>query len=119
VNGLNWFWISIMATAPLAPPGAIARGVWRWRQVTLGNVAGTGVIFGAAFALIMREYVEIDRIVNACFDAGDVCFPTPSAFTRFAVYAFIGLIQVFILFVVSLKAEERVRRRGYAREWQR
>jgi hypothetical protein len=119
VNGLNWFWISIMATAPLA--GALLVGwlLWRSRQITLGNVAGTGVIFGAAFGLIMREYVEIDRIVTACFDAGDVCFPTPSAFTRFAVYAFIGLVEVFILFAVSLRSEERVRRRGYAKEWQR
>jgi hypothetical protein len=116
---LNWFWISIMATAPLVAAVLIAWLFWRSRQITLGNVAGTGVIFGAAFGLIMREYVEIDRIVKACFDAGDVCFPTPSAFTRFAVYAFIGLIEVFILFVVGLKAEERVRRRGYAREWQR
>ena len=108
-----------MATAPLAAAVVIGWLFWRTRQVTLGNVAGTGVIFGAAFGLIMREYVEIDRIVKACFDAGDVCFPTPGAFTRFAVYAFIGLVEVFVLFVLSLKAEERVRRRGYAKEWQR
>ena len=54
-----------------------------------------------------------------CLDAGFVCWPEPSAFTRFAIYAFIGLIEVFALFTLGLKAEERSRRRHYAREWQR
>ena len=82
-----------------------------------GNIAGTVIIFGSAFGLIMREYVEIDRMVHACLEAGDVCLPEPSAFTRFAIYAFIGLIEVFALFTLSLRAEKKRRDRDYAPEW--
>jgi hypothetical protein len=46
-----------------------------------------------------------------------VCWPEPAAFTRFAIYAFIGLVQVFVVFTLSLRVEERVRRRDYAPEW--
>jgi hypothetical protein len=117
--GLNWFWISIMATAPWMVAVLLALPFWRSRQMTLGSIVGTAVIFGTAIGLILREYVEIDRIAQDCLDAGTVCFPEPSAFTRFAIYAFIGLLEVFALFMFSLKAEERRRRRDYAPEWQR
>jgi hypothetical protein len=119
VTGLNWFWISIMATAPMAVAALVALPFWRSRQMTFGSIVGTAVIFGTAIGLILREYVEIDRIAQDCLDAGTVCFPEPSAFTRFAVYAFIGLLEVFALFILSLKTEERRRRRDYAPEWQR
>ena len=108
-----------MAILPLLLGVLVSFPLWRAMQMTLGNIAGTAVIFGFAMALIMREYVVLDRITKACLDAGDVCWPQPSAFTRFAIYAFIGLIEVFALFTFSLKFEERVRRRDYAREWQR
>jgi hypothetical protein len=119
VTGLNWYWISLMATAAPLAAVVVALPFWRTRQMTLGNIAGTAVIFGTAMGLILREYVELDRITKACLDTGSVCWPEPSAFTRFAVYAFIGLAEVFVLFGISLKLEERVRRRGYAKEWQR
>ena len=70
-----------------------------------GNLTGTAVILGWGFALIFREYVEIDRLVQACLDDGSVCFPDPSAFTRFAIYASIAMIEVFDLFTVSLTVE--------------
>jgi hypothetical protein len=79
---------------------------------------GTAVLFATAIGLILREYVELDRLTQQCLDAGAVCWPQPSAFTRFAIYAFIALIEVFALFSLSLVIEERVRRRNYAREWQ-
>jgi hypothetical protein len=53
-----------------------------------------------------------------CLNAGFVCGPEPSAFTRYAIYAVIGLIEVFGLFTVSLRVEERIRNRNYAPEWQ-
>ncbi len=119
MNGLNWYWISIMATAPPIVAMLLALPLWRSRQMTLGSVIGTAVIFGTAMGLILREYVELDRIAQDCLDAGTICWPDPSAFTRFALYASIGLVEVFMLFFVSLKFEERRRRRGYAPEWQR
>ena len=90
---------------------------WRKGGMIFGNIVGTAVIFGTAFSLIMREYVEIDRATQACLDAGTVCWPEPGAFTRFAIYAFIGLAEVFALFTLSLRVERRLRDRDYAPEW--
>ena len=108
-----------MATVPGVVAVLLAFPFWRSRQMTFGSIIGTSVIFGTAMGLILREYVELDRITQDCLDAGTVCFPNPSAFTRFAIYAFIGLLEVFALFLFSLKFEERRRRRDYAPEWQR
>jgi hypothetical protein len=107
--------------ATVAPAAAVlvALPFWRGRQMILGNIAGTAVIFATAIGLILREYVELDRVTQACLEAGTTCFPQPSAFTRFAIYAFIALNEVFALFTLSLKVEERVRRRDYAPEWRR
>ena len=118
MNGLNWYWIGIEATAVPIVGLLLALPLWFKEQPILGNIAGTVVIFGAAFALIMREHVQIDKMVRACIDAGVPCFPTPDAFTRFAVYAFIGLFEVILLFSVSLRVETKLRRRGYDPQWQ-
>lgn len=104
----------------MAPPVVsliVAFPFWRKGGMIFGNIVGMAVIFGTAFALIMREYVELDRATQACLDAGDVCFPEPGAFTRFAIYAFIGLFEVFALFALSLRVEKRIRDRDYAPEW--
>jgi hypothetical protein len=115
---LDWFWITIELTVTPVVGFLVALPFWRQGGMIFGNIAGTVVIFGSAFALIMREYVEIDRMVRACLDAGgDVCWPEPGAFTRFAIYAFIGLIEVFALFTLSLRAEKKRRDRDYAPEW--
>lgn len=117
MNELSWFWITVMLTAPPLVGLLVAFPFWRQGGMIFGNIAGTVVIFGTAFALILREYVELDRWTQACLDAGSVCWPEPSAFTRFAIYAFVGLIEVFALFALSLKVERRMRDRDYAPEW--
>ena len=117
MKNLQWFWISLELTVTPTVGYLVALPFWRKGGMIFGNIAGTVIIFGSAFGLIMREYVEIDRMVQACLDAGDVCFPEPSAFTRFAIYAFIGLIEVFVLFSLSLRAEKKRRDRDYAPEW--
>lgn len=106
-----------MLVAPPVVSLIVAFPFWRKSGMIFGNIVGTAVIFGTAFGLIMREYVEIDRATQACLDAGDVCFPVPGAFTRFAIYAFIGLLEVFALFALSLIVEKRIRDRDYAPEW--
>jgi len=106
-----------MAIAPPLVGVLVALPCWRNSQFILGNIAGTAVIFGSAMALILRESVELDSISRKCLDAGYACFPSPSAFTRYAIYAFIALIEVFALFTASLKVEEKIRRRGYDPEW--
>ena len=117
VSGLRWSWILLELTvAPLAGL-LMAAPLWRRGQMILGSIAGTVVLFGAAIGLILREYAELDRATIACLDAGYTCWPEPGAFTRFAIYAAIALVQVFALFWLSLVIERRQRRRDYAPEW--
>lgn len=106
-----------MATVPLVGGHAVAYPLWRKGQAIFGNIIGTGVMFTSAFALILREHTVLDRIVQRCLDAGVPCWPEPAPFTRYAIYAFIALAEVFILFSVSLRVEERIRNRDYAPEW--
>lgn len=118
MDQLNWNWIWFSLSVPLVVGALLALPFWWKNQAIFGNIFGTVIIFGAAFALIMRERVELDGLLRECFDSGkDVCPLEPSAFTRFAIYAFIGLFQVILLFSVSIKVDEKVRRRGYAPEW--
>ncbi len=106
-----------MAGAPPVAALAVAIPIWRLRQTILGNIAGTAVIFGTAIVLILRESAEIRRASEACLAAQTTCWPVPPEFTRDVIYASIGLAQVFVLFLVSLRVEERLRRRDYAPEW--
>jgi hypothetical protein len=117
MNELSWLWIGLMLVVPPLAGVLVAMPFWRHNEMIFGNLVGTGVIFGAAMALIFREYVELDRLVRACFDAGDVCWPNPSAFARYTIYACIGLLEVFGLFGLSLRVEKRRRDRLYAPEW--
>jgi hypothetical protein len=117
VSGLNWSWIAIMIVAPPLAGMLVAYPIWRTRQTILGNLAGTAIIFAAAMALILRESVELDGLTRQCLDAGFTCWPDPTAFTRYAIYAFIGLVEVVVLFTLSLAIETRIRNRAYAPEW--
>ena len=114
---VSWFWIALAATVPPAIAFLLSIPFWRKGQSTFGSIVGTVVLFGSAMGLILREYVELDRLTQHCLENGVVCWPEPSAFTRFAIYACIGLIEVFALFSLSLVMEERRRRREYAPEW--
>ena len=93
---LNWYYIAVAMTVPTVIGLLLAFPFWWKGRMTLGNIAGTAIVFGSA---------------------GTVCFPVPSAFTRFAIYAFIGLTEVIALFSLSIVVEERARRRHYAPEW--
>ena len=120
MNGLRWDWILVMAVAPLPIGLLVAAPVWRRRETILGNLAGTAVIFGAALTLIFREWAELDLLQHACLDAGAaLCLPSPPAFTRYAIYASIGLVEALALFSASLTVERRIRERDYAPEWRR
>jgi hypothetical protein len=114
---MSGYWIALAAVLPAVAGVAVAYPIWRLQQPILGNLAGSAVIFGAAVALIMREHVELDRQVQACLAQGLTCWPEPSAFTRYAIYAAIALAQVMALFSWSLRFETKLRRRGYDPEW--
>jgi hypothetical protein len=117
VEGLNWSWILVALTVPLAGALVLAWPIWLTGQPILGNIAGSTVLFGSAVALIMREHAELDRVVQACIEQGTTCWPEPSAFTRFAVYAFIALAQVILVFTLSVSVEHKQRRKRYSPEW--
>jgi hypothetical protein len=119
VQGLNWYWIALELTVIPIVAVAVSYPFWRNGAMIFGNIAGTVILFGAGCGLIFREYAEIERVVNACFAEGTVCFPDPSAFTRFFIYAAIAMIEVFLLFSLSLAVERRLRERDYAPEWRR
>jgi hypothetical protein len=107
----------VAAIVPALAGLLIAWPIWRLNQPILGNLAGSVAIFGAAIALIMREHVELDARVQSCLGQGYTCWPDPSPFTRYAIYAAIALVQVMALFLFSLNVEHRLRRRGYDPEW--
>src|SRR5688572_32567945 len=62
IDQLSWKWIAIMAVGPGVIALMIAYPFWRTSEATLGNIAGSVIIFGAAFAMIWREHVALDRI---------------------------------------------------------
>jgi hypothetical protein len=120
MDELSWPWILVMTLAPLPAAMLAATPMWRRRETILGNIAGTVIIFGTAFALIFRESVALDVLRRRCFDEGlIVCWPTPSAFTRYAIYASIEVVEVVMLFTLSLSVARRLRERDYAPEWRR
>jgi hypothetical protein len=111
--------IALMLVA--LPLGVVlATPLWRRNEGMLGNLAGTVVIFGTAIVLILKESSESDALASVCLEAGLTnCFPSSNPFTRYAIYAFIGLAEVIALFLISLAAERRIRDRDMAPEWRR
>jgi len=114
---LSWRWIALMLTAPPVAGLLVAWPFWRKSEMILGNLAGTVVIFAAGVVLIVRESIELNAVIAGCLDAGYTCWPVPSAFVRYAIYAAIVLVEVVILFSWSLRVEQRMRNRHYAPEW--
>ena len=117
MDELSWYWIVVMAVVPSLAAAAVAYPLWRLGQTILGSLAGAALIFASAIALMMREYAELERLSAGCLAIGVPCFPVPSAFMRYAVYACIGLAEVFVLFGWSLRVERQVRNQAYAPEW--
>jgi hypothetical protein len=117
VTELSWPWIALMLTLPPLAGWLVALPLWRKGEMILGNLVGTIVIFSAGVALIVRESVELNGVIARCIDAGYTCWPVPSAFVRYAIYAAIALLEVVILFSWSLRVERQMRNRHYAPEW--
>ena len=118
MDELNWMSLAIMTLVALPLAVFVARLLWVRNEGVLGNLAGTAVIFGTAIVLILKESAESDAATNNCLDAGLTdCFSPSSPFTRYAIYAFIGLAEVIALFLISHEVERRMRNREYAPEW--
>jgi hypothetical protein len=116
---VNWFWIAVAVVVPTALGFLTAWPLWRRGQGTLGSAAGASVIFICAAMLIGREYTELERLTEVCLaETGYECIFSPSPFTRFAVYAGIGLLEVFFLFDAGIAADRRAYRRQFPSEWE-
>jgi hypothetical protein len=70
VQGLSWYWIALELAVPTPVAFLVAYLFWRKGQMIFGNIVGTGVLFGSAFALIFREHAELDILVRRCLDQG-------------------------------------------------
>jgi hypothetical protein len=116
---MAWSWIVVAIVVPMVIGLAIACPFWLWKaNDSIGSILAGGAVFVACLTFIGREYIQVQRVTNACLEAGRVCAFKPEPFTRFCIYGFIALLQAFVLFVVGLSIEERIRRRDYASEWQ-
>ena len=82
MHHLNWYWIALELSVAPVMGLLVSVPFWRAGAMIFGNLTGTAAILGWGFALILREYVEIDRAVQGCLADGVVCCPEPSAFTR-------------------------------------
>jgi len=117
MSDLSWPSIVLMVLVPLPVGALLATPFWRAHQIILGNLAGSAVVFLSAVVLMLQEQAMLDRLTQRCLAAGVTCWPEPPAFIRFAIFACIGLVEVFALFLISLRVEHRAARRRYSPEW--
>lgn len=114
------FWIAIAVVVPFAAALAVASPFWR--KVTrdpVGTIAGCFVVFGFAVALVGRELVHLQGFTSQCVALEVACSYHPEPFTRFFIYGTIALVQVFALFVIGWRVEDRIRQSAVAPEWRR
>ena len=119
---MDWRWVVVGLTVPTLVGMLLAFPVWRWgKNPTIGAILGAFPIFIATVALIGREFIEIQRFYRQCralLDRHIVCHDlSPDDFTRFAIYCFIGMVEVFLLFYMSAAVDERKREREFALPW--
>lgn len=112
----NVVWLVAAAVVPLLAGLLLALPFWIKRvKDEIGSVVGALVVFACVVGFIGREYVEIERVSANCVAKQIGCRFFPAHFTRYAIYGGIGMAQVFVLFIVGLSIEERLRRREVAR----
>jgi hypothetical protein len=115
-------WVAVGLTVPTLVGMLTAFPVWRWgKNPTIGAILGAPPIFIATVALIGREFIEIQRFYRQChalLERHMVCHDlSPDDFTRFAIYCFIGMLQVFLLFYMSAVVEGRRREGEFDEPW--
>jgi hypothetical protein len=116
---MNWWWVAIAATLPLLLGLAVAWPFFGRSRDSLGSVVGAFIAFAFAIAFVGREYVQIQALTQRCLDEVRNCRFYPEPFTRFCIYGFIALVQVFLLFVIGSAVESRKQARSFAPEWRR
>jgi hypothetical protein len=97
------------------------RGLALGKNPTIGAILGALPIFIATVALIGREFIAIQRFYGQChalLEKHIVCRDlSPDDFTRFAIYCFIGMVEVFVLFYMSAVIDGHKREAEFALPW--
>jgi hypothetical protein len=72
----------------------------------------------AAVTFVGIEYVDAWRLREWCIENDVLCPANPSDFMKMAPYGVAAFVQAAVLFFLSLKVEERTRRRESDPSWQ-
>ena len=112
-DSLSLTWVFVAAILPMAVALIIALPLWHRRiKDEGGTIAGAAVVFACSLGLIGREFSHVLKMSGTCVARQIACHFEPEPFTRYAIYAGIGMLQVFALFMIGLSVEERLRRRA-------
>jgi hypothetical protein len=118
--GMNWLWVWVAVVVPGVLGLLITLACFAFRpkvDSTIAAVLGSAAVFALCIGLIGREYTDIERLSQACFAAEIACTIYPESGIRYGIYMGIALVQVFVLFMLSLWMEERNRRGEFAGSW--
>lgn len=116
---MSWFWIGLALLLPFGVAGLVAWPFWGRSRDSLGSGVGSLVILAFALGFIAREYVHLQQFTLQCIAAEKACRFHPEPFTRFCIYAFIGMAQVGVLFGISGAVERRIENAAFTKEWRR
>jgi hypothetical protein len=108
---LNGVWLAIAAVALMAAGLVVAWPFWFGRNAQIGTILGAGTITVGMLALIVHEFVGLKHLRAVCTSQEIGCHTRPDDFTRYAIYAGIGFLCIFVLFIGGLRFEERRRDR--------
>src|SRR5262245_56483438 len=106
---MSWLWIGIAFAAPTLLAILVAAPIWWQGDATVANVVGSGVAGLSIVLLILRENSMLVSIRLECATINLPCHIVPNDFTRFAIYAGIGFIDIMLVFLIGLRFEERRR----------
>jgi NO-binding membrane sensor protein with MHYT domain len=112
----DWRYLAASAVLPLIGACLAAWPLWRLRQEILGSILGAGVALIFVIGFIGREYVSIQQATQTCIDTETPCAIRPAEFTRYAAYGLTGFLDVGVVFMMGLRADER-RRRRESQDW--
>ncbi|MEO7189445.1 MAG: hypothetical protein ABI051_00160 [Vicinamibacterales bacterium] len=107
---MNTTWVFVALVFPLVGALVVASPFWLMRVGDdMGSIAGAGVVLACAVTFIAREYGEVLAITQRCIASSIGCHFHPEPFVRYSIFGAISIGQVFLLFLMGLSVEERLR----------
>jgi hypothetical protein len=106
-------WSSVALEVALSIPTAVLVSwlFWRKNRWVIGNVVGSGVILLVSLGAFGEQFVNLLRVSGACDEAGLICVMHPSAFIQLAIFILVAFVEIAMLYILGLIAEERTKRR--------